>query len=185
MTDEHRTGFDFQLNPEKIEESLGELGDKLRRLVEDHRFSKVRLSRKGKPLLPDIPLAMFVAGEAASLWLTGPLRLLLVNLGMGSLITVELVNESDERVADGRQHFMDGDLEEAEAAYREALRMKPSNPSAKYSLAVLLRITGRVDEARALLIEAAAIEGHPDAKKADVLLDKIGRGGLAELPEGS
>ncbi len=175
--------FDFQLDPERIEESIAQLGDKLKRLVEDHRFSKVRLSRKGKPILPDIPLAAFVAGEAASLWLTGPLRLILVNLGIGSLIRVELVNESDERVATGRQHFMDGDLEEAEAAYREALRMKPSNPAAKYSLAVLLRITGRVDEARPLLIEAAAVDGHPDAPPAAALLDKIGRGGAGELTE--
>jgi tetratricopeptide (TPR) repeat protein len=176
-------GFDFQLDPEQIEESLREIGERLRRLVEDHRYSKVRLSRKGKPLLPDIPLGAFIAGEAASFWLAGPLRLLLVNLGLGTLITVELVNESDEKVAEGRLHFMDGELEEAESIYREALRMKPSNPSAMYALAVVLRITGRLDEARARLIEASAVEGHPDAAKAKALLEKIGRGGLGELTD--
>ncbi len=176
-------GFDFQLDPEQIDESLREIGERLKRLVEDHRYSKVRLSRKGKPLLPDIPLGAFIAGEAASFWLAGPLRLLLVNLGLGTLITVELVNESDERVAEGRQHFMDGELEEAEAIYREALRMKPSNPAAMYALAVVLRITGRLDEARALLIEASAVEGHPDAAKAKTLLEKIGRGGFGELTD--
>ncbi|MCP4873340.1 MAG: tetratricopeptide repeat protein [Proteobacteria bacterium] len=174
MTDDN--GFEFQLDPEQIEDSLREIGERARRLVEDHRYSKVRLTRKGKPLLPDIPLGAFVAGEAASFWLAGPLRLLLVNLGLGTLIKVELVNESDEKVAEGQQAFMDGEVEEAEALYRDALRMKPSNPAAMFALAVVLRITGRLDEARALLLEAAAAEGHPDAEKASALLDKIGRG---------
>ena len=134
-------GFDFQLDPERIDESLREIGERARKLVEDHRYSKVRLSRKGKPLLPDIPLGAFVAGEAASFWLAGPLRLLLVNLGLGTLITVELVNESDERVASGRQAFMDGDVEEAESLYREALRMKPSgHPDAAKAAALLDKI---------------------------------------------
>ncbi len=176
-------GFDFNLDPERLDESLREIGDRLVKLVEDHRYSKVRLSRKGKPLLPDIPIGAFIAGEAASFWIAGPLRLLLVNLGLGTLITVEIVNESDEKLAEGRQHFMDGEVEEAEAAYREALRMKPSNAGAMYSLAVLLRITGRVDEARPLLVEASAAKGHPDAGKAAALLEKIGGPAKGELTD--
>lgn len=182
---ERPDGFEFQLDPDRIEEGVREIGDKIRQAVQDHRYSKVRLTRKGKPLLPDIPLAAFLAGEAASLWLTGPLRLILVNLGLGTMITVTLVNESDEKLTEGREEFMDGEMEAAEAAYREALRMKPSNTGAMYSLAVLLRVTGRLDEARALLLEASAAEGHPDAAKAVALLEKIGRGGVAELTEPS
>lgn len=173
--------FNFELDPERIEENLRDMGEKVRRLVQNHRYSRVRLSFKGKPLLPDIPVALFLAGEVASFWWAGPLRVLLLNLGIGSIITVELVNESDEKVAEGQQLFMDGDVEAAESTYREALRMKPGNPSALYNLAVLLRITGRVDEARPLLVEASALGEHPDAVKAGELLAKIG-GGHKELP---
>jgi tetratricopeptide (TPR) repeat protein len=179
MSDESRPPqgpFNFELDPERIEENLRDLGEKVRRLVQNHRYSRVRLSWKGKPLLPDIPVALFVAGEVASFWWAGPLRVLLLNLGVGSIITVELVNESDEKVEQGKELFMDGDVEAAEATYREALRMKPGSATALYNLAVLLRVTGRVDEARSLLIEASGLGEHPDAVKASELLDKIGRG---------
>ncbi len=184
MSDESRPPqgpFNFELDPERIEENLRELGEKVRRLVQDHRYSKVRISWRGKQLLPDIPVALFLAGEVATFWWAGPLRVLLVNLGIGYVVTVELVNESDEKVVEGKQLFMDGEVESAEAAYREALRMKPSNPSALYNLAVLLRITGRTDEARPLLVEASGKGDHPDAIKAGQLLQKIG--GQKRLPE--
>ena len=168
--------FNFELDPERIEENLRDLGERVRRLVSDHRYSRVRLSWKGKPLLPDIPVALFLAGEVASFWWAGPLRVVLVNLGIGSIITVELVNESDERVTEGKELFMDGDVEGAEAAYREALRMKPGSASALYNLAVLLRVTGRLPEARGLLVEASGLGEHPDAEKARQLLEKLGRG---------
>ncbi len=176
MNDEPRppqNRFNFELEPGKVEEGLRDLGERVRRLVEDHRYSRVRLSFKGKQLLPDIPLALFVAGEAASFWWAGPLRVLLVNLGVGSVITVELVNESSERVADGRQLFMDGEVEAAEATYREALRMKPSSAEALYALGVLLRVTGRLDEARDCLVEASGLGDDPDAQKAKDLLKKM------------
>ena len=179
MSDESRPPqgpFNFELDPDRIEENLRDLGEKVRRLVQNHRYSRVRLSWKGKPLLPDIPVALFLAGEVASFWWAGPLRVLLVNLGVGSIITVELVNESDEKVAEGKELFMDGDVEGAEATYREALRMKPGNPAGLYNLAVLLRITGRMDEARTLLVEASGLGEHPDAVKARQLLEKAGRG---------
>ena len=121
-------------------------------------------------------LELFLAGEVASFWWAGPLRVVLVNLGIGSIITVELVNESDERVTEGKELFMDGDVEGAEAAYREALRMKPGSASALYNLAVLLRVTGRLPEARGLLVEASGLGEHPDAEKARQLLEKLGRG---------
>jgi tetratricopeptide (TPR) repeat protein len=168
--------FQFELDPERIEDAVRELTDKVRRLVQDHRYSRVRLSWKGKPLMPDIPVALFLAGEVASFWWAGPLRVLLVNLGVGSIITVELVNESDEKVAEGKELFMDGEVEAAEATYREALRMRPSSASALYNLAVLMRVSGRIDEARDLLVEASGLGEHPDALKAKELLAKLGPG---------
>ncbi len=167
--------FKFELDPESIEDSLKQLGERVRRLAGDHRYSKVRLLFRGKPLLPDIPLGIFIAGQAASFWWAGPVRLVLLNLGIGSIIEVELVNEADEQVAEGRAAFMEGEVEAAEERYREALRMKPGDFAATYSLAVLLRVRGDKAGARALLEEVLADppEHHQDLEKAQALLEKL------------
>ncbi len=165
--------YQFDLEPEQLEESLRDLGEKLQRTFQDHRYSRVRLSWKGKPLLPDIPLALFVAGEAASFWWAGPLRAVILNLGIGSVITVEVVNEADTKVEAGRALFMEGEVEQAEAAYRDALRMKPSSAGAHFNLGVLLRVTGKLELAREHLRQAAELDDGPDSEKAQELLEKM------------
>ncbi len=164
----------WEIDPKNLDQSMRELGDQVRRLAEAHRYSKVRISWKGKPVLPDIPLAAFVASEVASFWLVGPLRVLLVNLGVGSVLDVDLVNEADERTAAGKQLFADGEVEGAEAAYREALRMRPGDPSASYHLAVLLRVTGRkADAAQALESALSGGSDFAEKEKAEALLEKL------------
>ena len=168
--------FKLKIDPDRIEESLRDAGERIKRMAEDHRYSKVRLSWRGKALGPDIPLALFIAGQAASFWAAGPLRVLLVNLGVGSIVDVELVNEADEEVERGREAFMEGEVEEAEAAYREALRMRPGDFSASYNLAVLLRVQGRKADALALLEEVLSEPplDHPELEKARALFEKLG-----------
>ena len=73
--------FRLDLDPEAIDETLRELGSRMRKQFDRHRHSKVRLTYKGKPLIADIPIAVFISSEAASFWWMGPLRVLLVNLG--------------------------------------------------------------------------------------------------------
>ena len=136
----------------------------------------MRLKYKGQALLPDIPLAIFMAGELASFWWAGPLRVVLVNLGLGSILDVELINEADERTAEGRALFSEGEVEGAEKKYREALRMRAGDPDALLALGVLLRVTGRKDEAREALSRAAATPNHAAAEKARTMLDRMGGG---------
>jgi len=168
--------FKLKIDPEAVEDSLKEAVDRIRRVAGDHRYSKVRLSFRGKPLGPDIPLGLFVAGQAASFWAAGPLRVFLVNLGISSIVDVELVNQADEQVERGRQAFMEGEIEEAEAAYQEALRMKPGDFSAHYNLSVLLRVRGELQAARELMDEALADppDDHPELEKARALREKLG-----------
>lgn len=163
----------WELDPKDLERSLNELAARVQQLAEAHRYSKVRLTWKGKPVLPDIPLAAFVATEVASLWLAGPLRLLLVHLGVGSVLDVELVHDADERTAAGRQAFADGDVEAAEAAYRDALRMRPGDASASYHLGVLLRVAGRLDEAKEALDVALAGKDFPERARAEALRARL------------
>lgn len=168
--------FRWEIDPDAIDESLRQLGDRLKRLFDQGRYTRVRLSYKGKALLPDMPLAALVAAEGLSLALAGPLRFLLVNLGMKSFIDVEFIHEASERVREGQELYAAGEIEAAEAKYREALGMRPDDVSAAYNLGVLLRVTGRREEALELLGRAAKATDHPDGVKAAEALSRMQRG---------
>lgn len=170
-------GFRWEIDPDAIDESIRQLRDRLKKLFDQGRYTKVRLSYKGKPLLPDLPLAALLAAEGLSLALAGPLRFLLVNLGVKSFVDVEFIHEATERVAEGQDLFADGEVDAAEAKYREALAMKPDDVAALYHLGILLRVTGRRDEAIATLEKASASPDHPEGAKAADALERMKRGG--------
>ena len=168
--------FTWEVDPKAIERSLSELRERLRKLVDQSRYTKVRFMWKGKPLLPDMPMAAVVAAQGLTLLLGGPLQFLLVNLGVKAFIEVMLIHESAERVAEGIELFQRGEVELAEEKYREALRMNPDDTSAYFNLGVLLRVTGRREEAVECLEHAARDKDHPDALRAEEALDRMRRG---------
>lgn len=173
---EPRDGFRLEVDPERIDEAVRVLAERVRRTVEQGRYTRVRLKYRGKAITPDIPLGVFIAAEAAAFWYAGLLRALVVNLGVRTIIDVELVHDAAEKVRQGNELFMQGEVEEAEALYREALRMKPDDPTALYRLGVLLRVIGHRDEAIQCLEKAAAADGYPDAEKAREALRNLKRG---------
>ncbi len=167
-------GFSFEIDPERIDETLEKLRNRVRESFVAGRFTKVRLSYRGRPIAPDIPLAVFLAGEGVAFWLLTPLAALLVNLGAKAILDVEFVHEADELVQEGLAAYLEGELDVAERKYREALDRRPDDPSALYNLGTLLRVTGRKDEAKELLRKAAmGPEGNPDVKRAAEALAKL------------
>jgi tetratricopeptide (TPR) repeat protein len=169
-----RQRFRVQLDPERIEEALRDLGERIQEQVTASRYTKVRLSYRGKPVLPDIPLAVFLAGEGVAFWLAGPLPALLANLGAKVVLDVEMIHEADELVQQGLQLYLDGEIEQAERKYREALAKRPDDPAALYNLGTLLRVRGRKDEALTHLRRAAmGPEGHPDVTRAAEAVARI------------
>jgi Flp pilus assembly protein TadD len=72
--------------------------------------------------------------------------------------------------------FQRGEVDLAEAKYREALAMNPDETAAHYHLGILLRVTGRRDEAIDSLERAARDKGHPDATRAEDALERMRRG---------
>jgi len=162
-----------EIDPAHIDESVQVLTEKVRSLVGQGRYTKVRVKYKGKPLMPDIPMGVFLAAEAVTFWYSGLLRALVVNLGVRTLLEVELIHDADEKVAQGVQQFMDGDIDEAERCYRDALEIKPDDTSALVNLGILLRVTGRQSEAIDVLTLAAADAQHPDGERARIALEKI------------
>ena len=109
-------------------------------------------------------------------FMMSPLAALLVNLGAKAVLDVEFLHEADELVQEGLAHYLDGELEQAEACYRQALDRRPDDASALYNLGTLLRVTGRKDEAVGVLRKAAmGPEGHPDVVRAAEAVEKLSR----------
>lgn len=168
--------FQFEIDPGRVEESLRGLRERIRRTLADGRHIRVRLSHRGKPLGPDIPLGVFLAGEGMAFWLMTPLAALLVNLGAKAVLDVEFVHEADELVQSGLSAYLEGELETAERHYREALELRPEDPAALYNLGTLLRVSGRSDEALTVLRRAAmGPEGHPDVVRAAEAVERMTR----------
>jgi tetratricopeptide (TPR) repeat protein len=178
MSENPNNGFRVEIDPEKVEETLREIRRRISETFQAGRYTKVRLSYRGQRVGPDIPLAVFLAGEGVAFWLLSPLPALLVNLGARAVLDVEFVHEADELVHEGLQAYLDGDLERAESRYREALRRRPDDPAAAYNLGVLLKVRGQHDVSREMLRRAAmGPPGHPDvARAAEALARESERG---------
>jgi tetratricopeptide (TPR) repeat protein len=174
----------IEIDPEKLEEASRRLREvveearvRLGESVEAGRYTRVRLSYKGKQLGPDLPLSAFLAGQGLALMALGPLWALLGNLGAKAVLEVEFLHEADELVAKGNEAYMHGELESAEALYRDALLRRADDPAALVHLAVLLRVSGRTDEALGLLRRAVTgPEGHPEVVRAAEMLARLSGG---------
>ncbi|MCB9679866.1 MAG: tetratricopeptide repeat protein [Alphaproteobacteria bacterium] len=174
-------GFRIDLDAQKVDEALAKVRERLESArdrvgegVSQARHTKVRLSYKGRQLGPDIPLSAFLAGEGVAFAAMGPLYALLTNVGARAVLDVEFVHDADELVALGREAFAEGEVEAAEKHYRDALERRKDDPSALYHLGVLLRVTGRQDEAtRAFRKAAMGPEGHPDVVRAAEMIERM------------
>ncbi|MBX2803886.1 MAG: tetratricopeptide repeat protein [Myxococcales bacterium] len=167
-------GFKVEIDPDQVEDALRSVRERVRESVVAGRYTKVRLSYRGRSLGPDIPLAVFLAAEGAAFWLLSPLAALLANLGAKAILDVEFIHEADELVQEGLAAYLDGELEQAEALYRKALDKRPDDPAALYNLGTLLRVMGRVEEALVVFRKAAmGPEGHPDVRRAAEAVDKL------------
>src|SRR5689334_12437812 len=87
------TTLPIDLQPGRIEETLHSLQQELKHWANQGRFTRVRFKFRGKPILPDLPLAAVVAAEGLTFYWGGLLRMLVVNLAGRSLLQVELVHD--------------------------------------------------------------------------------------------
>lgn len=174
-------GFKVEIDPSQVEDAVAKLRERLeawRQRAEDGvssaQYTKVRVKYRGRQIGPDLPLAAFLAGEGVALAAIGPIYTLLGNLVGKAVLEVVFVHDADTLVADGRDAYTHGETELAEARYREALLRRKDDPSALYHLGVLLRVTGRADEAMQCFRKAAmGPEGHPDVVRAAEMIDRL------------
>ncbi|MBI4817871.1 MAG: hypothetical protein HY791_16545 [Deltaproteobacteria bacterium] len=158
-----------------VKDVAGTLASGARRLVDRGRYRKVRITRNGKPVLPDIPVAAAAALQAASMYGAGIGRVLAVNLGAKFLFDIEVVNEADKFLERGRAALLDGDLDTAEEALLTAVRVDDGHAEAFMQLGVLFRLRGRRDDARRSFQRALDLDeaGGDVARRARALLGQL------------
>ena len=162
------------VEPGRIEEVLRKLRVELGALANKGRYTRVRFKFRGKQLLPDLPLAAVIAAEGLTFYWTGILRALLVNVAGKSVLSVELVNDSGRFVQAGKEELLSGDVDRAIEAFRTALRMERDNPRAQLHLGAALRLKGALDEARAALERARALDPRGEVgREAEELLRRM------------
>lgn len=178
VSDELQPAEDASVGPLTVGEIVGgavgaveSIGTTARRWVDRGRYRKVRISRKGKALLPDIPVAALAAVEAASLYGAGFARVLAVNVGARFFFDVEVVNEADKYFKIGVERYLEGDLERAEEGLLKAVRIDDTHAEAYLQLGVLYRMKGELDKATAVLERARRLDdaGEIGRKAGDIL----------------
>jgi hypothetical protein len=150
--------FPFEIDPKRIEEGLNKLRGEVIHWANKGRYTKVRFKFRGKQLLPDLPVAAVAAAEGLTFYWGGILRALVFTVAGGSLLQVELVNYADKRVQAGKEALLAGDLDDALAAFREALAMDRDNGNAHLNVGVALKLKGEREAALAAFERVKALD---------------------------
>ena len=171
----HGRAFPIELDPKRLEETLSALASEVRHWANKGRYTKVRFKFRGKQLLPDLPLAAVVAAESLTFYWGGILRALLVNVAGNSVLSVELINDSEKLVQKGKEELLSGEVENATENFREAISMERDNPRAHLNLGVALKLKGERDAARQAFEQAKSLDPEgPVGLEADRLLRSLG-----------
>ena len=165
--------FRVEVDPSDIENSLRDLQEKIRQVANEGRYTKVRISYKGTPLCPDIPIGVIVAAEMAGLVFLGPLRAIMMTLNASAFLDIELIHESSECVKQGVEHYNNGDVELAEECYLEAIKIRSQDMEAHYQLGILYRVQGKKGEAREHFQQVITSKHPIWGPKAKSILDKM------------
>ncbi len=159
------------VQPGAIDEALRKVTETLKQWANAGRYTKVRFKFRGKPLLPDLPLAAVVAAEGLTFYWTGILRALLVNVAGRSVLDVELVNDSEQHLQKGKEELLAGEVDRAIAEFRTAIAKQHDNPRGHLNLGIALKLKGDRAGARAALEKAKGFDPEGAVgKEADRLL---------------
>ena len=146
-----------ELGTGPLEEMLEKIRSEVVRWANKGRYTKVRFKFRGRQLLPDIPLAAIVAAEGLSFYWAGLLRALVVNVAGGTVLDVELVNDSEKVIKRGREALLSGDVAAALEHFGKATEMDRDNANAWLNLGVAFKLKGDVEDARQALEKARAL----------------------------
>lgn len=143
-----RRKINLGVDPKKIDDAIRELRAQVARWVKRGVADKVRISYKGKPLAPDIPVYYFLAAEALTFWATGFLRILIVNLGAKAFLQIELISSAEEHHADGMKSYLAGDMDAAIGCFEKGVASDDYHAPSHLMLGVCRKVKGDWTAAR-------------------------------------
>jgi tetratricopeptide (TPR) repeat protein len=158
-----RAQFDLDVTGRSAAEAMARLKDNLEYWVARGRYHKVRIKRGGKPVLPDIPVGALIAVEAATFFWTGLLRAALVNVVGRTFFQVELINDAEALYQKGLEHFLAGDVDDAEKLFAEALAVDERFAKAHLQMGVLRKVQGNKTAATRHFERTVELDRHSDA----------------------
>jgi tetratricopeptide (TPR) repeat protein len=164
-----RPRFTLEVASQNVSEAMGNLRDNVSYWAKRGRYNKVRVKRAGKAVLPDIPVGALVAFEAATFFGAGLLRAAIVNVVGRAFFEVELINEAEEHYKKGLEHFLAGDLTEAEDLFRKSLDVDSRFVKAHLQMGVLSKMRGKRNDAQEHFDAVIKNDPHSDAAKEAVL----------------
>ncbi len=172
--EEERPKFSVEVASENVADALTNLKDQIEYWASRGRYNKVRIKRKGKAVLPDIPVGALLAFEAATFFWTGLLKAAIANVVGRVFFEVELVNEAEEHYREGLTLFLAGDLDDADKKLKKALQIDPRFSRAHLQMGVLRKIQGRHSDARSHFEKATEHDpGGEVGREAKIHLKKL------------
>jgi tetratricopeptide (TPR) repeat protein len=173
-TDDGRATFTLDATGAGAAAVVAKLKDNVEYWVARGRYNKVRIKRNGKAVLPDIPVGALFAVEAATFFWTGLLRSAIVNVVGRAFFEVELISDAEDHYKKGLEHFLAGDLKDAERFLDKALEVDSRFVRAHLQMGVLRKMQGRSADARGHFEKVVAWDPRSDAgKEAAVHLKKL------------
>ncbi|MFT3841125.1 MAG: tetratricopeptide repeat protein [Myxococcaceae bacterium] len=170
----------FEIEAGRIEESLAKMKDQIVYWAKKGRYTKVRFKFRGKQVLPDMPLAAVAAAQGLTFWWAGLLRTLVFSMAGGTVLSMELVNDSEKKVALGKEQLLAGELDKAIAIFKDARDMDIDNANVHLNLGVALKLKGELLAARASLERAQKLDPQgPIGAEAERVLGGIPKPAVA------
>jgi tetratricopeptide (TPR) repeat protein len=148
----------LEVNTEKLEESVGQVVERLQYWYKQGMIRKVRLKYRGKAVLPDIPLSYFMVVQVATFFLSGIVRALAINLGARIFFEVEMVNDAEELVKRARELYLNGELEEAAQLLEDALDLDKDYAEAYLYLGIIHKIKRDESAASRFFLQAQKLD---------------------------
>ena len=160
---------------EGFDKAFGKLRVEAEHMVKKGQHTRMRLKFRGKPVGPEMPVAVVAAAELASLWWAGPLRLLLAHVVGQAVLEVEFINDAQAHVTAGKAFLSSGDLTEALREFDRALEMDRGSAAARLGRGICFKLRGEKDAARKEFLSAEAGDPRGESgREARRHLDNLG-----------
>jgi tetratricopeptide (TPR) repeat protein len=134
--------------------------EKVQNIVRKGHVNKVQVKWGSTVIIPAMPLALFLAAQAATFIGAGLFRAIIANVAGTALLEVEFINDAETHYDEGQRRYSSGDLVEAIRELKECLEIESNHVGAYYHLGVSLKALGHIELAILHFEKAISLDPH-------------------------